>query len=349
MVRYSRSEKKDMYDVYIKCNRNSGEAAERYLQLYPGRRQPSLLIYYRIALNMAHEGNIEKKRGKYLKRNTINEINVLSQVYINPETSSRAISRECGVSASTVKNILKKHKYHDYKFQTVQKLHPGDYNRRIEFCRWYKRKLNNDVSFHGRILWTDESTFTNSGIFNRKNKHFYATDNPHLIQEVRPQIRFSINLWCGILNNKIIGPIFIDGNLNQHNYLQLLEDMLDNLPLGDRRNIYFMQDGCGPHNAALIRNYLNERFPRRWFGTHGPIRWPPRSPCLNPMDYFVWGYIKNKVYYDGIPNDLNQLRDRIINAFNNITPQMVSASIAQMTDRIDLCIQEEGGHFEQLL
>ena len=70
-----------------------------------------------------------------------------------------------------------------------------------------------DNNFSCKIIWGDETSFTNKGIFNRRNKHFYATNNPHLIQEVRPQVRFSLNLWCGLIDNKLLGPYFIQGNL----------------------------------------------------------------------------------------------------------------------------------------
>jgi hypothetical protein len=32
---------------------------------------------------------------------------------------------------------------------------------------------------------------------------------------------------------------------------------------------------------------LNEKFPNVWIGRGGPIHWPPRSPDLTPMDFFV--------------------------------------------------------------
>jgi hypothetical protein len=36
---------------------------------------------------------------------------------------------------------------------------------------------------------------------------------------------------------------------------------------------------------------------------HGPIARPPRSPDLTPLDFFLWGYVKNTVYQVKI-NDL---------------------------------------------
>lgn len=350
MVRYTEEEKKDMYDVYIRCYRNETRSAQTYLDLYPDRQQPSKRMFSYISKNMAEHSSVKKRRTRYQVRHTDNEINVLAQIHINPENSTRRIAKECVVGTSTVKRILKKHKYHGYKFQKVQKLHAGDSDRRLMFCRWYSRKLRNDRSFNKKILWTDECSFTNSGIFNPRNKHLYATSNPHLIREVRPQFRFTQNVWCGLINNQIIGPIFLDGNLNQFRYLHLLEEVLDEMPLQTRQNLqYFMQDGCGAHNARRVAEYLDQYFRGNWIGTNGPIRWPPRSPCLNPMDYFVWGFVKNQIYDKNMPNNLQELRQRIVDAFEKITPEMVDKTTSQMSRRIALCIQQNGLHFEQLL
>lgn len=48
MARYTDEEKKDMYDVYIKCRRNELQAAQAYFELYPERLQPSSRIFSRI-------------------------------------------------------------------------------------------------------------------------------------------------------------------------------------------------------------------------------------------------------------------------------------------------------------
>ncbi|KAJ8962740.1 hypothetical protein NQ318_001138, partial [Aromia moschata] len=50
-------------------------------------------------------------------------------------------------------------------------------------------------------------------------------------------------------------------------------------------------------NANL--NTLPDLFDEsRWIGrgNDAPISWPPRSPDLNPCDFFIWGDLKQKVY-----------------------------------------------------
>ncbi|KAJ8961840.1 hypothetical protein NQ318_021455 [Aromia moschata] len=51
--------------------------------------------------------------------------------------------------------------------------------------------------------------------------------------------------------------------------------------------------GAPIHNAVIVRNLLNENFPNCWIGRSSPlIRWPPRSPDITHLDFFLWGTIK---------------------------------------------------------
>ena len=56
--------------------------------------------------------------------------------------------------------------------------------------------------------------------------------------------------------------------------------------------MYFQHDGAPPHYTIRVREFLNEIFPNRWLGRGGPVVWPPRSPDLTPLDYYLWGHMK---------------------------------------------------------
>jgi len=45
-----------------------------------------------------------------------------------------------------------------------------------------------------------------------------------------------------------------------------------------------------------VRAFLNNVFRARWIGRRGEIEWPARSPDLTPLDYFLWDYLKDRVY-----------------------------------------------------
>lgn len=58
---------------------------------------------------------------------------------------------------------------------------------------------------------------------------------------------------------------------------------------------FFMMDGAPAHTSRLVTDWLYEHFAQNWIGNNGPEEWPPRSPDLTPLDFFLWGYLKNVV------------------------------------------------------
>lgn len=127
-----------------------------------------------------------------------------------------------------------------------------------------------------------------------------------------------------------------------------LPDLLENVPLNTRQNMVYQQDGAPPHNSRIVRQTLQEKFLNRWIGRGGPISWPARSPDLTPMDFFLWGHIKQYVYKEQI-DDRVELQDKIIEAIATITPDMITSATTSLLRRAQLCIECHGGHFEQLL
>ncbi|KAJ8948968.1 hypothetical protein NQ318_022992 [Aromia moschata] len=61
------------------------------------------------------------------------------------------------------------------------------------------RRNRQDAYFVNKILFTDEATFTRRGIFNRKNCHIWANQNPNANWVRHFQHEFKINIWCGII------------------------------------------------------------------------------------------------------------------------------------------------------
>ena len=109
-----------------------------------------------------------------------------------------------------------------------------------------------------------------------------------------------MSIWCGVLGNRLIGPFVFDNNLTGNTYETFLRNelpgLLEDIPLMIRRQMYFQHDGAPPHYTRHVREYLNEYFPNRWLGRGGPAAWPPRSPDLTPLDYYLWGHMKTLVY-----------------------------------------------------
>lgn len=105
--------------------------------------------------------------------------------------------------------ILKSSGYKPFKIHVSQQLLPGNAERKLRYCLWLRRQIDRDGDFLNNILWFDECKFTNCGFFNRKNEHVWSIENPRVNREIRKQVRFSVNVWAGIYDNKITGPFFL--------------------------------------------------------------------------------------------------------------------------------------------
>ena len=117
--------------------------------------------------------------------------------------------------------------------------------------------------------------------------------------------------------------------------------------------MWFMHDGAPAHFSEITWNYLNQIYGNRWIGRgveEGNQPWPPRSPDLNPLDFYLWGHLKSVVYKTPVENELD-LRNRITNGFEEIRnrPVILSRVRDSMRRRLDACILAEGGHFQQFI
>jgi hypothetical protein len=56
------------------------------------------------------------------------------------------------------------------------------------------------------------------------------------------------------------------------------------MPLAVLNRVVFHQDGPTPHEYCIL---IHICIGDRWMDSYGPIRWPARSPDLNPLDYFL--------------------------------------------------------------
>jgi transposase len=89
------------------------------------------------------------------------------------------------------------------------------------------------------------------------------------------------------------------------------------------------QDSAPPHWNKHIRDHLNKQLQQRWIGRAGPndvplMFWPPRSPDLTPCDFFFWWYVKEKVFVPPLPQNLQQLRQRIRDAVDSIDQDLLA-------------------------
>ena len=168
-------------------------------------------------------------------------------------------------------------------------LHPGDSAVRLEFCRW----LYTICQLLPLILSTDEATFTRNGIDNTRNSHRWSHENPRGTVETNFQSRFSISVWCGMIDDMLNCPVISDDSMTGQKLPRLsakeLQKRLRDFPLPTRIPMYFQDDGALSHYTRHVMQHLSDIFPNRCIGRGSTINWPPRSPDLTPLDLLFMG------------------------------------------------------------
>lgn len=91
---------------------------------------------------------------------------------------------------------------------------------------------------------------------------------------------------------------------------------------------------------------LRPMFPNRLISKGGDFGWPPRSPDLTAPDFFLWGYLKGKVYANK-PDTLAQLKANIRQEIAQITPEMLQKVMKEK--RADMCVAASGGHLPDII
>jgi hypothetical protein len=125
----------------------------------------------------------------------------------------RTVSREMGLSKSSVQRVLADNRRHPYHYTRVQHLLPEDYPIRREFCLWLINQNDADPHFLSRILFSDESLFCREGCSNYHNLHIWAEENPREIFPKGFQHRFSVNLWTGLLGDRLASISVVDPSI----------------------------------------------------------------------------------------------------------------------------------------
>jgi len=164
----------------------------------------------------------------------------------SPRLSTRRMASCICISCMQVWRTLHEESLYPYHDQRVQHLEPSDHAQRLDLCHWVTAR----PELLSVILFTDEASFTWDGINNLRNVHMWPHENPHETRVTNFQRRILVNVWCGVLGNKLIGPFVLNENLMGNTYEAFLRNqlpgLLEDIPLMIRSQMYFQHDGAPP-------------------------------------------------------------------------------------------------------
>lgn len=102
----------------------------------------------------------------------------------------------------------------------------------------------------------DTENFSREGVTNRENQHFWAMENPHVLQNVHlkdnEQDKFSFNVIDILYRNRVRCCIY-DENLNRDKYLDILREtvteFIEEIPLTEGYSCCYQLDGAPAHSS----------------------------------------------------------------------------------------------------
>lgn len=139
--------------------------------------------------------------------------------------------------------------------------------------------------------------------------------------------------------------------VNSERYVEMLDEFfvpqLQNFP-GYNQRTWFQQDGATSHTSNRSLPRVREFFPNKLISRRGDTNRPPRSPDLTHMDFFLWGYVKSKVYANK-PTSLAQLKENIRHEMAAITETTCRAVIGNFSARLNECRERNGLHLDDVI
>ena len=164
-----------------------------------------------------------------------------------------------------------------------------------------------------------------------------------------------IMIFAAITSGHVIGPIFFESCANQHTY----HDMIINEFIPKLKRAYenqidhliYQQDSAPPHvtNKVLskLREIFNDNLITKNGWLNGMAKWPPRSTDLTPCDFFLWGFLKSKLYGKKF-STIQELKNELIKQFEELNQNklLLKRVFENFVKRCYLCIGTEGRHFK---
>ena len=153
---------------------------------------------------------------------------------------------------------------------------------------------------------------------------------------------------CWFWSRGIIGPFFFaneQGAANGDRYRAMLNEFLSTKnEEEDIGNIWFQQDGATCQTAEATFDVLRPVFEDCIISRRTDIVWPPRSCNLTPLDYYLWGAVKDKCYAD----KPDALKNNIREAIDEVELHTIDNVLHNWTDRVGYCMASRSSHLNEI-
>ena len=220
---------------------------------------------------------------------------------------------------------------------------------RLRVCQRVQLRNN---AYIERIVSEDEKTFCQFGILNKKNHldwNVHGSGGAAGFTAEIPAHSPSLNVIGAVTATGLKLPLkFLDVNFEQGVYMDWLQQ--DAVPFLQGQHpgwgtLIWQHDGQRSHTTPPVIRYLGQQFDGRVWSLKArrilsdrdrpqhlrnpnphwrrAFDFPPYSPDLAVMDYFVWPEVERKVKAHPVATNLDELRQKIQTAWDELDPQEI--------------------------
>lgn len=268
--------------------------------------------------------------------------------------SERQMAAELDISQASVNSIKRGLDIRSFTRIITPRMNASAQQRRAERAEFLRASVTEqDLPF---MVFYDEKDLTLERPINRQTDRVCGQGVRK--RDVSPErlfhqtSRFSKKIMvCGAVSYRGLSKLVVvdpaKTKIDSEAYQVVLKKILPSV-----RKLYpaddwiFVQDSAPSHRSNSTQEFLTNQTP-----SFVPAdAWPPYSPDLNPLDYHVWGELRERVYANRSEPfaSLNELEAAAIAAWKAIPLEHVQKSIDRFLTRLDLVTEREGGPIQHL-
>jgi len=159
-------------------------------------------------------------------------------------------------------------------------------------------------------------------------------------------------VWSAISTHGIIGLFFVLWHRHQRTIQEHVGKQFHPPSLGNRSTYTHTVVHAGwslsTHTANVVLDFLYKTFNLRLLSHRFPERheggklWPPHNPDINPCDFFLWGFLKVKVFQRR-PEIVAQLRAHIVKLCRALSEDFCQV-VTNASVRLQEAVRQNGDH-----
>ena len=315
-------------------------------------------------LEGAEEGKSNKPGncgGKRVKRTDAKLAEANQVMEADPNASIRELATKVGLSRGAAARALKDDLALKRLTQmTMRRVQPSAKAKRLDRRAYWKGGMDNADSLDPRcVFFADEKVFRigacAGGNQNYRARARNATkkggDPLEIARREQGARQGGASVMCcmGVSRHGVGAAHLVAQNakLNTENYISVLETvyLMDLVAqFGEDGPYIFTHDGASCHTSNITHQWRENNLNSFW----AKGEWPPASPDLNAMDYFVWGWMQRYVS-DKKPTTLLTLKSAVHAAAKALPLALVRKAVDGRCKRVALCVEQGGMQFKHRL